>query len=118
MSKRKESSEKASVRKAWIALVSQKPLMIQTALEKGLRSERPLGFLELGARLLKEVGVQEEQKTQIAIVFSSPLDSAKLRAGSPSVRIIEATRQVPVPQEIESTVLTPNEAMLLEDTED
>ena len=84
---RKPETNKASLREAWVEITSKKPWLVKEALEHGLASSRPLGYLELGARLMKEVGAQDEQKTQIAIIFNGSLDSNKLKGST--VHVLE-----------------------------
>jgi hypothetical protein len=73
-------AEKASVRRALISLINQKPWLIREALERGLMSSRPLGYLDLAARLLKEINVQEQTTPKIAIIFQGGgLDANKLK---------------------------------------
>lgn len=94
----KDREARASLKKAFVKLVNSKPWLVQEAMERGLTSSRPLGFLELGARLLKEIGGVEEQATQVAIVFNSPLDTSKLKGSGTAVRVIEATSHPQLPE--------------------
>lgn len=68
---RKTKEELASLRNAFVKLVAKKPWLVSEAFERGLLSSRPLGYLELGARLLKEVGQTSDQAPKVAIVFNS-----------------------------------------------
>jgi hypothetical protein len=90
MASKSDKAARASLRKAFIRLAAREPHLLVEAFKRGLLSGRPLGYLELGARLLKEIGSSEDASTKIAIVFQSPLDSGKLRDGAPAVHVIEA----------------------------
>ena len=118
-------TNKASLREAWIEVVSKKPWLVKEAMERGLESGRPLGFLELGARLMKEIGAQEEQKTQIAIIFNGSLDAGKLRPGAETTFVLPSASQshpqLPAPNsevevlaDLTVEALTAEEAELLE----
>ena len=104
--KKNVDTAKASVLKAFVELAARKPWLVREAIEKGLKGPRPLGYLELGARLLKEIGAQEDTKTQVAIVFTSPLDVGKLQ----EAQVFPA----PVPQ---ITSGTPDLSFLEEDAD-
>ena len=91
---RKPETNKASLREAWVEITSKKPWLVKEALEHGLASSRPLGYLELGARLMKEVGAQDEQKTQIAIIFNGTLDANKLKGST--VQVLNGSAAIPV----------------------
>ena len=97
----KTEEQRTSLRRAYIELAKAKPWLVKEAFERGLRSTRPLGFLELAARLMKEIGTQESSSPQVAIVFNSPLDSSKLREGSSTIRIFQA----PAPKMLDETEL-------------
>lgn len=75
----KDKSRKVLIKEAWDELCKAKPWLIKEALERGLTGGRPLGFLELGARVNKEVGSQEEQKANVTIVVQSPLNADSLK---------------------------------------
>jgi hypothetical protein len=105
--KKNVDTAKASVLKAFVELAARKPWLVREAIEKGLKGPRPLGYLELGARLLKEIGATEDTKTQVAIVFTSPLEMNKLR----EVQALPS----PVPQLISRT--EPDLSFLEEDAE-
>jgi hypothetical protein len=91
VSKGLSKSERASLRRAFVKVASEQPWLLREAFERGLRSSRPLGYLELGARLLKEIGAQEGQAPKIAIVFNSSLQAGKLREGAETPHMITAT---------------------------
>lgn len=74
------------VREAWEALLKAKPWLVREALERGLSGGRPLGFLELGARLMKEIGQADEKSQKITIIVKSPLDAGALRPVVATVR--------------------------------
>ena len=101
---------KASLRQAWIEVVNKKPYLVREAIERGLSGQRAINFLELGGKLMKEIGSQDEGKQQVVIMLNSSLDSSRLRAGMQTVKMIEVTP----PQ----TELSPVEAELLELTGD
>lgn len=89
---KKDKSRLSSIKEAWEDLCSGKPYLIKEALERGLRGQRPLGFLELGARVMKEIGQAEEQKSAVTIVFNSSLNTSALRpVVAEPVRILETT---------------------------
>lgn len=90
MPKGLSKTERASLRRAFIKIASSQPWLIQDAFERGLRGSRPLGYLELGARLLKEIGTQENATPKIAIVFNSSLQAGQLRPGAEVPKMIAA----------------------------
>lgn len=101
-----DREDRASIKRAFIKILSAKPWLLETAIENGLTGRSPLGYLELAARLMKEIGVQGDSPPQIAIIFNSSLDSSKLKEGSTPIRIIEKkTHQLPAHLEpaLEST---------------
>lgn len=105
-------SRAALVKEAWEKLTSKKPWIVQEALERGLTGGRPLGFLELGARVMKEIGQNEEQKTSVTIIMNSSLDPKALKPAVPEVHVIEDTAHPEVPAKTEvglSLLETPNE---------
>ena len=77
--KRDPTAKAVLIREAWGRLTSRKPYLVTEALERGLGSSRSLGFLELGARVMKEIGQQEGQQAQVTIVVNSPLNAQALR---------------------------------------
>jgi len=81
--------KRSSVRKAWIKLNSRNPQLIEEALRRGLQSKTPIQYLELGSKLMKEVGAQEESAAKVVIVFNSPVDPNKLRGQVIEVQKIE-----------------------------
>jgi hypothetical protein len=91
MAKGLSKSERASLRRAFVKVASEQPWLLKEAFERGLRSSRPLGYLELGARLLKEIGAQDGAAPKIAIVFNSSLQAGKLREGAETPKMITAT---------------------------
>lgn len=105
-------SKAALVKEAWEALTSKKPWIIREALERGLTGGRPLGFLELGARVMKEIGQSEEQKTSVTIIMNSSLNPKALKPEVTEVRVVEETAHPAVPenQEADLTLLETSDA--------
>lgn len=103
-------SQAGSVKAAFDELIKEKPDLIREAFERGLEGKRSLGYLELGAKLGREIGNQGEGHQQIAIIFASPLDTAKLRPGAQTVRVIEVEREKP--QELQEAPTAENAELL------
>ncbi len=101
------TSRTTLVKEAWDEVCKTKPWMVKEALERGLEGARPLGFLELGARLNKEIGQQESQKAQVTIVVNSPLNAGTLRPIdiTPSPLAIQAHPALPESTEADVTLL-------------
>lgn len=78
--------KRSSLREAWIEVTKRKPWLVREAIERGLASKSPVTYLELGAKLMREIGAQESEKTQIAIVFNGPLDTSKLNPSTTTVK--------------------------------
>jgi hypothetical protein len=87
----KTREQKASLLKAFIDLAASQPWLIKEAFERGLKGSRPLGYLELGARLMKEIGSEQSTAPKIAIVFNSNLDTNKLKEGAAPPRLMQMT---------------------------
>ena len=100
-------SKTTLVKEAWDEICKTKPWMVKEALERGLEGARPLGFLELGARLNKEIGQQENQKAQVTIVVNSPLNAGTLRPidVTPMPLAIQAHPALPESTEVDVTLL-------------
>lgn len=100
----------STVKAAWDVLVKLRPELLQDAFERGLEGKKSLGFLELGAKLGGEIGNQGDGRQQIAIIFNSPLDTAKLRPGTQTIHLVEGS--LSRVQELEPGTETP----ILEET--
>ncbi len=100
-------SKTTLIKEVWDELCQTKPWLVEEALERGLTGGRPLGFLELGARLNKEIGQQESQKAQVTIVVNSPLNAGTLRPIdiTPSPLAIQAHPALPESTEVDVTLL-------------
>lgn len=106
-----DKSKAVLVREAWEKIATKKPWLIQEALERGLMSGRPLGFLELGARVMKEIGVNEEQKAAVTIIMNSSLNAGSLKPEIETIRVVEVqgTPEVPALKEADLTLLEASE---------
>lgn len=87
---------RASLKRAFIKVASSKPWLLTDAFERGLSSGRPLGYLDLAARLLKEIQANESTAPQIAIVFNGSLDATKLKDVQPVAALIQAPPEAEV----------------------
>lgn len=77
------------VHKAWLDLVKKKPWLLKEALERGLEGKKASVYLELGAKLGREIGGDEENKNQVVIIMNSPLDAGSLRQGAKQITVLE-----------------------------
>ena len=104
------------VHEAWQALIRKKPWLIKEAFQRGLEGKKASVYLELGAKLGREIGGDEENKNQVIIVMNSPLDAGALRQGAKEITVIETK---PLSREIMAMnePLTAVEAEVLEEEE-
>jgi len=109
---KRDKSKIVLVREAWEQLTSKKPWLVAEALERGLTGGRPLGFLELGARVMKEIGQSEEKQSNITIVVNSTLNTRALRPATVELIPIPAPQAHPMLPETTDADIT-----LLEDVE-
>jgi len=94
--------QRASILRAFVKVASKKPWLLTEAWERGLEGTKALAYLELGARLLKEIGRDESKAPpQVAIILSAGLDVKKLK----QAKIIEASPAAlsPAPEVAESS---------------
>ena len=68
-----------TILEAFDQVVKENPELVMDAIRAGLESKRAFNFVELGAKLKKEIGSQEQQAAQIAIVFTGTLDPKMLQ---------------------------------------
>ena len=64
-----------SVKYGWIAVTRLEPHLVPDAIRMGLRSTSPtarLGYLELGAKVMKEIGTQAEQAGGVQVIVVGP----------------------------------------------
>ena len=90
-------TKSVSVRESFIKIIKQNPELVEDAFIRGLESSRSNSFIELGAKLLKEIG-SDETTPAVAIIFNSSLDPNKLKAGN--IKIVELAE--PAESELES----------------
>lgn len=95
--------DRSSLKAAWVKITKRKPWLVEEAIERGLESARPIQYLELGAKLMREIGQDSDSKTQIAIVFNGPIDVGKLRGNTDNPRILEVQAVQAHPQLPEAT---------------
>ena len=68
-----------SILRALRKVVRKNPRLIEEAIQRRLESRDNFGMIEMIAKLTKELGTQEEQKSQIAIIFNGTLNPNALR---------------------------------------
>lgn len=65
----------SSVRYAWKAVTALEPELVPDAIRRGLKSTSGsvrLGYLELGAKVMKEIGSGQEQGGGVAVIVVGP----------------------------------------------
>lgn len=68
-----------SILRALRKVVRKNPRLLEEAIQRRLESRDNFGMIEMIAKLTKELGTQEEQKSQIAIIFNGTLNAAALK---------------------------------------
>lgn len=69
-----------SILRALRKVVRKNPRLLEEAIQRRLESRDNFGMIEMIAKLTKELGKEEEQRSQIAIVFNGgTLDPKQLR---------------------------------------
>jgi hypothetical protein len=68
-----------SILRALRKVVRRNPRLIEEAIQRRLESRDNFGMIEMIAKLTKELGNQEEQRSQIAIIFNGTLNQAALK---------------------------------------
>lgn len=81
-----KDSRVTTILEAFETVVKDNPDLLEDAIRAGLESKRAFSFVELGAKMKKEIGTQDAAPTQIAIVFNGSLDANKLK----QAKVIEA----------------------------
>lgn len=89
--------DRSSLKAAWVKVTKRKPWLVEEAIERGLESARPIQYLELGAKLMREIGQDSESKTQIAIVFNGPIDVGKLKGNTSTPHVLEVQAHPQLP---------------------
>lgn len=68
-----------SILRALRKVVRKNPRLLEEAIQRRLESRDNFGMIEMIAKLTRELGNKEEERTQIAIVFNGGLDPNKLK---------------------------------------
>ena len=87
---------------AWARVTEADPTLLDRAIRKGLKSSNPsarLGYLELGAKLNKEIGSQTEVAGGVQVIIVGPA-AAAIEAWRAAAAKIAALPEAP-PDELE-----------------
>jgi len=94
-----------SVLRALRKVVRKNPYLIEEAIKRRLESRDNFGMIEMIAKLTKELGNQEEQRSQIAIIFNGgTLNPAALK--QVDAKVIECPVESKVPELVSDLSLT------------
>lgn len=104
-----------SILRALRKVVRKNPRLIEEAIQRRLESRDNFGMIEMIAKLTKELGTQEEQRSQIAIIFNGGLDTRQLK--QVDAKIIECQPNVTGPiQQLEQPSNENGTEIILENT--
>lgn len=98
-----------TILEAFDQVIRENPELVMDAIRAGLESKRAFNFVELGAKMKKEIGSQEQQAAQIAIVFTGTLDPKMLQVDA---KVIECPAESKVPELTNASSLITNQDKL------
>ena len=94
-----------SILRALRKVVRKNPRLIEEAIQRRLESRDNFGMIEMIAKLTKELGTQEEQRSQIAIIFNGgTLNPAQLK--QVDAKVIECQVESKAPELVSDLSLT------------
>jgi hypothetical protein len=93
-----------SILRALRKVIRRNPRLIEEAIQRRLESRDNFGMIEMIAKLTKELGKEEEQRSQIAIVFNGTLNPAALK--QVDAKVTEWPQESKAPELVSDSSLT------------